>query len=106
MRRAIAMFVVLAGLAAAPGASATINACPDFDYHGYHVRGLREQNIGCEFAHGIARHVVDHGGSELHSYRCTSTLLPKDVTEWSCSAVKKGEKYGAQFGLQPFARSH
>ena len=48
------------------------------------------------------RHVIDHGNAGYAHYSCTHSSLPKNVTEWSCSTVRNGEKYGVQFGVQPF----
>jgi hypothetical protein len=102
--RRIALGVLALGvLAAAPAASAASTECTSFDYHGYHVRGVRAVNLSCHDAHGIARGYVDHG--QIGGYSCSRSFLPHDVTEVLCSRQDHGEKSGAHFGIQPIAHA-
>jgi len=100
---AAALAPVLACLALASGATASSTACTDFDYHGFHARGVRAVNLTCHDAHLIARGYVDNG--HVGGYYCTKSALPHDVTEVLCSREHHGEKSGAHFGIQPIARA-
>jgi hypothetical protein len=102
MRRIALLAFVLLTLPAA-AAQATVTECdPVLSFHGKDAVGIREQNMGCHWAHQMAKHVIVHGsGAGLHHYTCRSSALPKNVTEWQCSHVTHGDVWRVTFGVRP-----
>lgn len=100
MRRLAPTIVLVAAALAPAPAGATAQTCSDITHHGYMATGVREQNMGCAAAHGLARHIIDHGPSGLTHYVCHRSYLPKDVTLWTCTRLLQGELLKAEFGVR------
>jgi hypothetical protein len=98
MRR-IALALALGALAAPAGAQASTH-CSGITHHGYDAVGIVETGLGCDAAHGIARHVIVHGSSGFSHLHCSRSFLPHDVSEWTCSGLVHGEKVGVKFGVR------
>ena len=100
-QRVLATIEGFAPSARAVATAASVQTCSDITHHGYFATGFREQNIGCHAAHGLARHIIDHGPSGLHQWSCSRSFLPKNVTLWNCGRQLHGEVLKLEFGLRP-----
>jgi hypothetical protein len=96
-----ALIGVLAGLVLVPTAGATVplTPCKDVRYHGHLAGRIRQHGMGCDFAHGMVRHIIDHGSARLHGYHCTVSGAGS-TSSWSCSAHVGAGTERLTFGLR------
>src|SRR3954447_2043863 len=95
-----ALIGLLAVLAFPAAAHAALTDCSDINHHGYLATGIREQGMGCAEAHGMVRHIIEHGPTRLHHFTCNASGLPHGVTLWNCSRTLEGAEIKVEFGVR------
>ena len=96
MRRIAVLTLLLVPLCGVPARAAGGTACSDVTHNGHFATGIVEHGVGCAMAHGVVRHVIDHGTAGYHHWSCSRSFLPKNVTEWSCSYGNLAVKFGVR----------
>jgi hypothetical protein len=84
--RALTGLLAVLVLAPATQANVALTPCKDVRYHGHLAGRIRQHGMGCDFAHGMVRHIIDHGGSRFHGYHCSASGAGSTST-WSCNAT-------------------
>src|SRR3954469_5630756 len=95
-----ALIGLLAVLALPAAAHAALTECSDITHHGYVATGIREQGMGCAEAHGMVRHIIEHGPTRLHQFICSSSGLPPGVTLCNCSRTVEDAEIKVESGVR------
>jgi hypothetical protein len=77
-------FGIRATLHPAPVPTAPVVTCSSIVYAGYRAQNIREQGLGCDPAHALARNLILHGGSHHRNITCTRSYH-RGTASWSCA---------------------